>query len=333
MADDGIGGGGDTPTGEPPAATRRSSAARPEAPIRHHGAHAGPDRGVEDLPRRSPRLLRLAALAAAGRGRHRLARRIRLRHRLPARRREHPALPAALPRLGNRMGLCALPGQHGDLPRHPATRRQPYRHPRTSPRLRPRPLPRLPDRLDQPPDGLTRCCTRVQQRSQRSSRGSRSVTGIPPGPSLGSTVRASRRDLALFAVVAMWVPLVLVADVGVGVWTQRALGAGTWALLLVLMRSESPRTRAQVAIVVGYATVIEYTCSPLLGAYTYRLHNVPAFVPPAATASSTPPRSPWPDRCWRAGSGWPAGGARRGYRVSRQPRRRPRCPRPRCAPS
>lgn len=106
------------------------------------------------------------------------------------------------------------------------------------------------------------------------------MTGIPPGPSPGSTVRASRRDLALFAVVAMWVPLVLVADVGVGIWTQRALGAGTWALLLVLMRSESPRTRAQVAIVVGYATVIEYTCSPLLGAYTYRLHNVPAFVPP-----------------------------------------------------
>ena len=64
------------------------------------------------------------------------------------------------------------------------------------------------------------------------------MTGIPPGPSLGSTVRASRRDLALFAVVAMWVPLVLVADVGVGVLTQRALGAGTWALLLVLMRSE-----------------------------------------------------------------------------------------------
>src|SRR5674536_377272 len=159
MADDGIVGGGDTPTGEPPAATRRSSAARPEAPIRHHGAHAGPVRGVEDLPRRSPRLLRLAALAAAGRGRHRLARRIRLRHRLPVRRREHPALPAALPRLGNRMGLCALPGQHRDLPKHPATRRQPYRHPRTSPRLRPRPLPRLPDRLDQPPDGLTRCCT------------------------------------------------------------------------------------------------------------------------------------------------------------------------------
>src|SRR5664279_4504925 len=186
MADDGIVGGGDTPTGEPPAATRRSSAARPEAPIRHHGAHAGPARGVEDLPRRSPRLLRLAALAAAGRGRHRLARRIRLRHRLPARRREHPALPAALPRLGNRMGLCALPGQHGDLPRHPATRRQPNRHPRTSPRLRHRPLPRLPDRLDQPPDGLTRCCTSSQWpgRNLRLCSGGSQASRCPRNPML-----------------------------------------------------------------------------------------------------------------------------------------------------
>ena len=39
-------------------------------------------------------------------------------------------------------------------------------------------------------------------------------------------------------------------------------------------------TFAQVAVVVAFATAIEYLCSPLLGIYTYRLHNVPAFVPP-----------------------------------------------------
>jgi hypothetical protein len=88
------------------------------------------------------------------------------------------------------------------------------------------------------------------------------------------------RDLLRALVVLVWVPLVLVADVGVGLGTQRALGVGTWVLLIMLLRSESGHTRAQVAVVVAYATVVEYTCSPLLGVYTYRLHNVPAFVPP-----------------------------------------------------
>jgi len=35
-----------------------------------------------------------------------------------------------------------------------------------------------------------------------------------------------------------------------------------------------------VATLVVLATLLEYSASPLLGLYTYRLHNVPAFVPP-----------------------------------------------------
>jgi hypothetical protein len=54
----------------------------------------------------------------------------------------------------------------------------------------------------------------------------------------------------------------------------------SWIILLGLLRGESGAVRAQVAVVVAFATVIEYTASPLLGFYTYRLHNVPAFVPP-----------------------------------------------------
>ena len=38
--------------------------------------------------------------------------------------------------------------------------------------------------------------------------------------------------------------------------------------------------RAQTAVVIAFATLVEYTCSPLLHVYVYRLHNVPAFVPP-----------------------------------------------------
>ena len=77
-----------------------------------------------------------------------------------------------------------------------------------------------------------------------------------------------------------WVPLVLLLDRGAGIWWQRALGLGTWVLLLALLRRETPLVRAQVAVVVAFATAVEYTFSPLLEVYVYRLGNVPAFVPP-----------------------------------------------------
>ena len=46
------------------------------------------------------------------------------------------------------------------------------------------------------------------------------------------------------------------------------------------MRREPRVTQVQVATLVVLATLLEYSASPLLGLYTYRLHNVPAFVPP-----------------------------------------------------
>jgi hypothetical protein len=93
-------------------------------------------------------------------------------------------------------------------------------------------------------------------------------------------LRASARDLAVAAAVLVWVPLVLLLDQGASLAQQRALGIGTWLLLLALLRLESPLVRAQVAVVVVFATAVEYTFSPLLEVYVYRLDNVPAFVPP-----------------------------------------------------
>jgi hypothetical protein len=77
-----------------------------------------------------------------------------------------------------------------------------------------------------------------------------------------------------------WVPLVLVLDRDAGIWWQRLLGLGTWLLLAALLRREVPLVRAQVAVVVVFATAVEYTFSPLLEVYVYRLDNVPSFVPP-----------------------------------------------------
>jgi hypothetical protein len=95
-----------------------------------------------------------------------------------------------------------------------------------------------------------------------------------------SLVAALRHPALPAPVTLVWVPLVLLLDRGAGIWAQRALGAGTWLLLLALLRRETPLVRAQVAVVVAFATAVEYTCSPLLQVYVYRLHNVPAFVPP-----------------------------------------------------
>jgi hypothetical protein len=87
-------------------------------------------------------------------------------------------------------------------------------------------------------------------------------------------------ELRVPAVVLLWIPVTLVADASATLAQQRLLGLVTWALLLGLLWREAPLVRAQTAIVVAFATVVEYTFSPWLEVYTYRLDNVPAFVPP-----------------------------------------------------
>ncbi len=88
------------------------------------------------------------------------------------------------------------------------------------------------------------------------------------------------RDAVVAIATLTWIPGVLLLDRDAGIWWQRALGVGTWALLLLLLRAETPLVRAQVAVVIAFASAVEYTFSPLLQVYVYRLHNVPSFVPP-----------------------------------------------------
>ena len=87
------------------------------------------------------------------------------------------------------------------------------------------------------------------------------------------------------AAVLAWIGVVLVADGvraldGVEGWRQAVLGLGTWLVLAALLRRETPLVRAQTLVVVALATCVEYTFSPLLEAYVYRIGTVPLFVPP-----------------------------------------------------
>jgi len=77
-----------------------------------------------------------------------------------------------------------------------------------------------------------------------------------------------------------WLTVVLVLDSGGTRAAQAVLGVATWVVLLVALRSCTPVVRAQTAVVVAFATVVEYTFSPGLEVYTYRFDNVPAYVPP-----------------------------------------------------
>lgn len=61
---------------------------------------------------------------------------------------------------------------------------------------------------------------------------------------------------------------------------QLLLGAATWAILIAACASLGPEDRTRALLVVVVASCAELIGSIVLGAYTYRLENLPAFVPP-----------------------------------------------------
>lgn len=65
-----------------------------------------------------------------------------------------------------------------------------------------------------------------------------------------------------------------------GLTAQFFLGAATWLVLIASCAPLGADQRARVALVVLVATCAEILGSVILGAYTYRLENLPAFVPP-----------------------------------------------------
>jgi hypothetical protein len=73
---------------------------------------------------------------------------------------------------------------------------------------------------------------------------------------------------------------VLAVDRVVGLGGQLLLGALAFAVLGLACRRVDARTRVQVVCLVAVATCGEVLASLVWGLYTYRLDNVPLFVPP-----------------------------------------------------
>jgi hypothetical protein len=93
-----------------------------------------------------------------------------------------------------------------------------------------------------------------------------------------------RRQWAAAVAMMGWLSLVLFLDTaggsGASLSEQRLLGLLTWAVLLLALRGATPLVRVQTAVVVVFATAVEYVFSPALEVYVYRFDNVPWFVPP-----------------------------------------------------
>jgi hypothetical protein len=78
-----------------------------------------------------------------------------------------------------------------------------------------------------------------------------------------------------------YLAVLLAVDTQASYAGQLALGALTWLVLLAALRPLPALARAQALGVVLFATVGEVTGSLIWGVYTYRLHNLPLFIPPA----------------------------------------------------
>jgi len=99
----------------------------------------------------------------------------------------------------------------------------------------------------------------------------------PPPP---SPVRALTSPLGFAATVLAIIVGFLALDQFASLSQQVAIGAATWVALLLACAPLCGEGRARVAIVVVVATTAEVLGSIVIGAYEYRLSNLPAFVPP-----------------------------------------------------
>lgn len=108
-----------------------------------------------------------------------------------------------------------------------------------------------------------------------------SIVGLRPGGRGGTS--GGRADLLALVVEFGWILAVLLLDRGASAGQQAMLGVATWVVLLGLLVRETSLVRVQVAVVIAFATVVEYTFAAGLGVYVYRLggvFGVPSFVPP-----------------------------------------------------
>lgn len=93
------------------------------------------------------------------------------------------------------------------------------------------------------------------------------------------TAQHRPRDYWIIGFAFAAIPLCFAIDAAIPHY-QAALGVVGWICLAVLLSGEDKYLRAQIVVAVLFATLGEYFASIYMAGYTYRLGNVPPFVPP-----------------------------------------------------
>lgn len=81
-------------------------------------------------------------------------------------------------------------------------------------------------------------------------------------------------------IIISTIALGLVVDQHGGPWGQVAVDVVVWMIFIGLLRYLPPRNRLAISLCVVYATLGEIFLSLVWGIYSYRLGNIPLFVPP-----------------------------------------------------
>ncbi len=89
-----------------------------------------------------------------------------------------------------------------------------------------------------------------------------------------------KRDYFIAAFTFFCVAFSLVIDGFYRIEIQNELGVIAWIFLIALLFGENKEIRMQVMIAVAFATAGEHFASIYMEGYTYRLENVPLYVPP-----------------------------------------------------
>jgi hypothetical protein len=118
----------------------------------------------------------------------------------------------------------------------------------------------------------------IQSHTAREFGGTAAVRRLDMGRGEGH--HSLSAPLPFAAMVACVIAGFLALDRFANADEQLLLGAATWLILIVSCAPLDRQDRARALLVVVVATCAEVLGSIVLGAYTYRLENLPAFVPP-----------------------------------------------------
>jgi len=99
-------------------------------------------------------------------------------------------------------------------------------------------------------------------------------------PAVDVKVTHIQRDYYIISFAFVAVALCFLIDSVASIELQYALGIAGWASLIFILIGECKYVRAQVFVAVTFATIGENFASIYMSGYTYRLENLPWFVPP-----------------------------------------------------